>query len=141
MLKIKLQIITPEKIVFSEEVDQISVSTQSGEITILPNHIQLVTALKAGELRYKKDGNENILAISGGFAEVRPNNEVVVLADSADYAEEIDLIKAEEAKNRAQNLLNDERDKDDIEYTTIRASMERELNKIRVGKKYRKISS
>jgi F-type H+-transporting ATPase subunit epsilon len=139
MLKIKLQIITPEKVVFSEEVDQFSVTTEAGEITILSHHIPLVTTLKAGELRYKKNGQEHILAISGGFTEVRPNNEVVVLADSADYAHEIDIAKAEEAKNKALKLLQEEHDKDDIEYVSIQGVMERELNRIRVGNKYRKL--
>jgi F-type H+-transporting ATPase subunit epsilon len=139
MLKIKLQIITPEKVVFSEEVDQFSVTTEAGEITVLPHHIPLVTTLKAGELRYKKDGQEDVLAISGGFAEVRPNNEVVVLADSADYAHEIDIAKAEEAKNKALKLLQTEHDKDDTEYASIQGVMERELNRIRVGNKYRKL--
>ncbi len=139
MLKIKLQIITPEKVVFSEEVDQLSVTTEAGEITILPHHIPLVTTLKAGELRYKKDGQEHFLAISGGFTEVRPHNEVVVLADSADYAHEIDIAKAEEAKNKALKLLQEEHDKDDIEYVSIQGVMERELNRIRVGNKYRKL--
>jgi F-type H+-transporting ATPase subunit epsilon len=64
----KFQIITPERVVFSDEVDQVSLMTTTGEITILPHHIPLVTVLKPGELRYKKDNEEQAIAVSGGFA-------------------------------------------------------------------------
>jgi F-type H+-transporting ATPase subunit epsilon len=140
MSKIKFKVTTPEKVIFSEEVDQISLTTKAGEITILPNHIPLVTVLQAGELRYKKNNQDAHLAVSGGFAEVRAGNEVVVLADSADYAEEIDVIKAEEARDRAQKLLKEEH-KDDFEYATLQASLEKEINRIRVGNKYRRLPS
>jgi F-type H+-transporting ATPase subunit epsilon len=139
MDKIKLQIITPEKKVFSEEVDQVSLMTQTGEITILPHHIPLVTVLQAGELRYKKNNQEFPLATSGGFAEVRPGSEVIILADSADYAYDIDITKAEEAQNRARKLMKEEKNYDAIEYATLQANLEKELNKIRVGNKYRNL--
>jgi F-type H+-transporting ATPase subunit epsilon len=139
MTTIKLQIITPEKKVFSEEVDQLSITTQTGEITILPHHIPLITTLQAGELRYKQNNQEHTLAVSGGFAEVRSGSEVIILADSADYAEEIDVQKAEEAQVRAQKLMQEERQHDEIEYVTLQATIEKELNKIRIGNKYRNL--
>lgn len=141
MTGIKLQIITPEKTVFSQEVDQITLTTQAGEITILPRHIPLVTILQAGELRYKKDAQEFALAVSGGFAEVRSGEEVVILADSADYAHEIDLAKTTEAHERARKLMQEKRQYDEVEYVTLQANLKKELNKIRIGNKYRKIFS
>ncbi len=135
----KFQIITPEKTVFSEEADQVSIPTPDGEITILKNHIPLVTLLKPGELRYTKNRQEFVIAVSGGFAEVRPNNEVVVLADTAEHAHEIDLTRAEEARARAAKLMEESRHKEDVDYVALAAKMEKELARLRVGNKYRKL--
>ncbi len=85
------KIITPERVVFSDEVDQVTMMTKSGEITVLPHHIPLVTLLQPGELRYKKNGDDQYIAVSGGFAEVRPDNSIVILADTAEHAHEINL--------------------------------------------------
>lgn len=135
---LNFKIITPDKIVFSEAVEQVSLTTTTGEITVLSHHIPLVTNLKSGEIRYKQNGEEKVLAIAGGFAEVRPGNELVVLADEAEYAHEINVEQAEEARQRAQKLM-EEVHHDDVEFATIQAIMEKELNRVRVGKKYRKI--
>jgi F-type H+-transporting ATPase subunit epsilon len=67
----KFQIITPERVVFADEVDQVSLMTTTGEITVMAHHIPLVTVLKPGELRFKKQGEEKSIAVSGGFAEVK----------------------------------------------------------------------
>lgn len=137
MDKIDFKIITPEKSVFSEKVEQITMMTAEGEITVLPGHIPLVGILRPGELRFKKDGAEHPLAVSGGFVEVRPGNEVVILADTAERAEEINLERAEAAKERAEKLLLEARSKEDVDYTSLQAAMERALNRLRVAKKYR----
>ena len=134
----KFQIITPERVVFSDEVDQISVMTRNGEITILPHHIPLVTILQAGELRYKKNGEEQALVVSGGFAEVRQDGSFVILADTAEHATEIDLTRAEEARAKAERLMSEARHSDDVSYAAIAAKLEKELARIRVGNKYRK---
>jgi F-type H+-transporting ATPase subunit epsilon len=76
----RFQIVTPERLVFSDEIDQISMMTKDGEITIMAHHIPLVTNLKPGELRYKKQGEEFGVAVSGGFGVVRDDGSVVVLA-------------------------------------------------------------
>ncbi len=73
--------------VFSEEVSQVTMMTTMGEITVLPHHIPLITVLKPGELKYKKDGVEKLIAVSGGFAEVKTDNSLTILADTAEYAE------------------------------------------------------
>lgn len=123
---------------FSDTVEQVSVMTKQGEITVLPHHIPLVSLLVPGELRYKKAGQDNFIAVSTGFIEVRPNSEVVILADTAEHAAEIDLTRAEEARARAASLMSEARNKEDVDFAGIAAKMERELARIRVGNKYRK---
>jgi len=76
-MNIKFKIATPEKVVYENEIEQVSVPTMDGEITILPNHIPLVSVLKAGELRIKDKNGEQIMAVSGGFLEMRGNNELI----------------------------------------------------------------
>ena len=101
---IRLDIVTAERAVYSEEVDMVIAPGIEGQLGILPHHTPLMTALQAGELRVKKGGEEVSMAISGGFLEVRPDR-VVVLADAAERAEEIDVARAEAAKRRAQERL------------------------------------
>jgi len=136
---LKLEIITPERVVFSDGVDQISMMTKDGEITVLPHHIPLVTVLQPGELRYKKNGQEFFMAVSGGFAEVRPDNSVRILADSAEHAHEIDITRAEAARERAAKLMTESRSKEDVDFVSIQAAMEKELNRLKVGNKYKKL--
>ena len=136
MLKISFEITTPEGVVYKADVDEISLPTRSGEITILPNHIPLVSSLVPGELRIKKNGETIFLATAGGFIEVQPENRVVVLADSAEMAEKIDIKQAEEAKRRAE-LLMKEKKVDDVEYSALAGKIEQELARIRVAHKHR----
>lgn len=137
-MELKFQIVTPERVVFSDNVEQVSVMTKQGEITILPNHIPLVGLLVPGELRYKKNGEEKSIAISTGFIEVRPKSEVVILADTAEHAAEIDLARAEEARSKAAALMSEARNREDVDFAALAAVMERELARLRVGNKYRK---
>lgn len=104
MAKMKLEIITVERALFSDEVDSLVAPGIEGELGILPHHAPLLTALKPGELRITKDGREQFLAVGGGFLEVIAN-EVKVLADSAERAEEIDEARAQAAMKRAQEAL------------------------------------
>ena len=98
---IKFQIVTPERIVLEEDIRQISVPTKDGEITVLPDHLPLVASLMAGVVEIKnKDGQNEVMAISGGFIEVQ-KDKVVILADTAERGQEIDLARAEEARQRA----------------------------------------
>src|SRR5512137_1054275 len=107
MAKIKLEIVTVERLVLSEDVDFVSAPGVDGVLGILPRHAPLVTALTFGELRYKKDGTESHFAIGGGFMEVRPDK-VTVLADTAEQADEIDESRAamiEQSLRRAELRL------------------------------------
>lgn len=134
--KIKFQITTPEGVVYSDEVDEVVLPTVEGEIGILPNHVPLVSLLSAGELRIKKGTETIYLAVSGGFIEVRPDK-VVVLADTAERAEAIDEVRADEARKKAQQLMKEKR-ADATEFSAIAAKLEKELARLRVVRRRRR---
>lgn len=135
-MKIKFKIATPEKVVYEAEIDQITLPTKMGEITILPNHLPLVSSLAPGEILIKKDGQQVPLAVSGGFAELA-NNQLVILADTAERVEEIDAQRAEEARNRVKDILDKKQEADDVDFTALAAKMEKETARLRVAKKYK----
>lgn len=101
----RLDIITAEKIVYSDEVSSVVAPGSAGQLGILPNHAPLLTSLKPGELKVLKEGEESIIAVSGGFLEVL-RNVVTILADTAERAEDIDFERAEAAMKRAQDKVN-----------------------------------
>lgn len=136
MKKIHFQIITPERIVYDEEVDSITLPTLVGEITVLPHHHPLISALKSGELRIKKGNEEFVMAVSGGFIQVQPKSKVVVLVDTAERAEEISEERAEEARKRAEEILKEKR-LDKAEMATAAAALERSLVRLKVARKRR----
>lgn len=103
-MTLNLEIITPLKSILKEEVDEIILPTESGEITVLPNHVDLVTKIKAGEMTIKRGGKPTFFAITGGFLEITDNN-VTILADYAVRAEDIEIAKAKEAQERAKDML------------------------------------
>ena len=104
MATFKLEIVTAERMVFSDEVSALIVWGVEGQLGILPHHAPLMTMLQPGDLVIKKEKEEEVLAISGGFLEVRPDK-VIVLADACERADEIDIARAEEAKKRAQETM------------------------------------
>src|SRR5205809_4231099 len=99
-----LEIVTPERQVFSDEVDSVVCPGIEGELGVLPHHAPLLTTLGFGELRIRRGGAEEFFAIAGGFLQVRPDK-VVVMAETADMASEIDLEKAMEARREAERAL------------------------------------
>ena len=135
---INFEIVTPEKVVLKDNnVSQITLPTTQGEITILPGHIPLVALLVPGELKIKKGDKDESLAISGGFIEVMINK-VVILADTAERAFEIDEKRVEEAKKRAEKL-REEKQFDKVEFSALTAKIEKELARAKVARKYRKL--
>ncbi len=134
--KIKFEITTPERVVFSDEVHEIILPTLNGEIGILPHHIPLVSVLVPGEIRIKKGSEIIYMAVSGGFIQVRPDK-VVVLADTAEREEEIDERRAEEARQKAKKLLEDKRT-DSVEFAAISAKIEKELARLKVARRRRR---
>ena len=136
MSSIRLDIVTAERAVYAEDVDMVIAPGVEGQLGILPNHAPLMTTLQAGELRVKKGGEEVSLVISGGFLEVRPDK-VVVLADAAERAEEIDMARAEEAKRRAQERLVEKR-APGIDEAQAEAALLRSLARLRVVERVRR---
>ncbi len=137
MKSIKLKITTPERVVLEDEVGQISIPTESGEITILPDHVPLITTLSPGLAEAKKDGHDITMAVSGGFLEFH-DNQLTILADTAERAEEIDLERAEKARQRAEQLKSEKRRTlDENQYAAVVSRIEKQMARIRVAKKYR----
>ncbi len=133
MATMQLDIVTAERLVISEQVDYVSAPGVDGVLGILPRHAPLLTALTQGELHYRKGGEEYDFAIGGGFMEVRPDH-VTVLADSAEHAEEIDEQRAEQARERAQQLLK-EKPKSDPEAAMIEQALRRAEVRLKVARR------
>ena len=136
-MPIHLKMFTPERTIYDADVEQITLPTMDGEITVLPNHIPLVSVLRAGEMRVVKDGAEIPMIVAGGFIEVQPESKVEILADAAERIEEVDIERAEAARTRAEEYLRTKKFETDVEYTALQAALERALARIRIAKKYR----
>jgi F-type H+-transporting ATPase subunit epsilon len=136
MAPIRLDIVTAEQSVYSEEVDMVIAPGVQGQLGILPHHTPLMTMLEPGELVVKKGGEEFYLAVSGGFLEVRPDR-VIVLADSAERAEEIDIARAEEAKRRAEKRL-EEKYAPEVDAARAEAALRRSLIRLKIAERRRK---
>ena len=135
-MTIRLDIVTAERVVFSDDVDVVVAPGVEGQLGILPHHAPLMTTLQpGGELVARKGGEEISLAIAGGFLEVRPDH-VIVLADAAERADEIDAARAEEAKRRAEEALG--RHPTGEEAARIEAALRRSLVRLRVEEKRRR---
>ena len=135
MSTVRLDIVTAEGVVYSEEVDVVVAPGIEGQLGILPHHAPLMTTLQVGELRVRKGEEEFSLAISGGFLEVRPDR-IIVLADAAERAEEIDLARAEEAKRRAEERIS--RRVPEVDLAQAEAALRRSLTRLKVGEKRRR---
>ncbi len=131
----KLEIVTAERQVFSEDVNTIIAEGIDGQMTILPKHAPLITMLAPGELVIRKDGEEMYMSISGGFLEVRPEK-VIVLADACERSDEIDIERAREAKKRAEERLKNLTT--EVDQSRAEAALRRSLARLRVVEKRRR---
>jgi F-type H+-transporting ATPase subunit epsilon len=139
MLTIHFEIVTPERVVLKEKILQVSVPTREGEITVLPNHIPLVASLLPGVIEIKKTDNTiEIISVSGGFIEVL-KDKVVILADTAERAEEIDVSRAEEARQRAEETKKNAERFDREEFASVSAQIAKELARTRAANRWKKI--
>jgi F-type H+-transporting ATPase subunit epsilon len=128
-------VVNPERLVYSGEIDMLIAPGIDGQLGILPHHVPLMTILKAGEMDIRK-GEESIsLAISGGFLEVRPDR-IIVLADTAERDDEIDIERAEQAKQRAEKALRER--PSGIKAAQAEAALQRSLVRLQVGRRRRK---
>ena len=132
-MPIQLEIVTPERLAYSDSVDAVVLPGIEGELGVLPHHAPLVSMLGVGELRIRKGGTEETFAIAGGFLQVRPDK-VVVMAETADLASEIDLEKAQEARREAERALEGA-STEPADLAAARAQLQAALLRIRVAER------
>jgi F-type H+-transporting ATPase subunit epsilon len=132
-MPIKLEIVTPERLVFDETVDGVTLPGSEGELGVLPNHAPLVSMLGVGELRIRSGSTEDWFAIVGGFVQVLPDK-VVVMAETADLSSEIDLEKAQEARRDAEQALESGY-VEGADLSTARAALQAALLRERVAQR------
>jgi F-type H+-transporting ATPase subunit epsilon len=132
MATLKLEIVTPEAKIYSEDVDMVTLPGSEGELGIYPKHVPLLTALKPGELRIVKDGRETALAVGEGFVEIK-TDAVSILTDMALEAEKIDVEAAEKAVERAQAAMKEDLGAEEV--AAIQASLQKALAQLRVKRR------
>lgn len=134
MSQLHLKIVTPEKLIFDEEVSQVNVPTELGILGILPNHSALMAKLVPGELTIKKGSKDESLAVGGGFMQITANT-LTIATDLATYATDIDEKAVEEAKKRAEQAL--EQKLSDEEMAETMAILEKSLAQLNVKRRHR----
>jgi F-type H+-transporting ATPase subunit epsilon len=133
--KFKTEIVTPEKVVFSEEIESLVIPAERGYLGVLAGHAPLLCTLQPGEIRIKGDRGEQHYSTSGGFMEVTPGK-AVLLTESAEEASAIDVKRAEEAKKRAEDRLAAATK--DVDKARARAALERAQNRLKIAQKFKK---
>ena len=129
--KVRLRLVTPSRLLLDQEVDEVTVPGALGELGILPNHISFLTSLDIGEMSYKEGAERIRLALSGGYAEVL-DNEMTVLANAAEFADEIDVERAQSARRTAESKMED-LNREDKEFITTESALHRALVRIQVA--------
>ncbi|MFQ5988230.1 MAG: F0F1 ATP synthase subunit epsilon [Dehalococcoidia bacterium] len=135
MPKLKFEIVTAERVVYSDDVDVVIAPGIEGQLGILPSHAPLLTMLQPGELVVRKEGEETAIFVSGGFLEVMQNR-VTVLADVAERAEEIDIARAEEAKRRAEEGLRLR--PPEMDHAAAEAALRRAMVRLKIAERRKK---
>lgn len=130
MKTIKVSVVTPNGPVYEADVEMVSAKAQSGELGVLPGHIPMVVPLEIGAVRLKKGNATELVAVSGGFLEVRPDR-VTILAQAAERAENIDVARAKAAKERAERRLQAKQD--DIDHKRAELALRRAINRLNVA--------
>ncbi|MBT2643013.1 F0F1 ATP synthase subunit epsilon [Mesobacillus subterraneus] len=133
MKTIKVSVVTPDGPVYESDVEMVSTKASTGELGILPGHIPMVAPLQIGAVRLKNGSNNEFIAVSGGFLEVRPE-QVTILAQSAEQSSEIDLERALKAKERAEQRLH-ERKQENIDFKRAELALQRAINRISVAER------
>ena len=134
MGKLNLEVVTPAGIIANVEADIVVAPGSEGEFGVLPGHINFLSGIVPGELRYTNGEKTEYMAISSGFAEVS-NDKVSVLVDSGEVAHEIDIERAQSAMDRARDRLSKKRDTADIDFTRAEAALQRAISRVKVAKK------
>ena len=131
--KIRLRVVTPIRLVLDEEVDEVTAHGELGEFGVLPDHIAFLSTLVAGELSYKQGATKKLLAVGGGYAEVL-DNVMTVLAPTAEFAAEIDVARAQRAKERAEKQLA-QLNQEEKDWQTAETALQRALVRLQVASK------
>ncbi len=134
MSKLFLEVVTPERVMASQEVDLVMAPGTEGEFGILPGHINFLSGIVPGELRFDTGEKKEYMAVNSGFAEVS-NDRVSILVDSAEKAVDIDIDRAKRAMERAMERLEKDRDTEDIDFLRAEASLKRAISRIKVAKR------
>ena len=129
----KLTVVSPERLVVSEEVEAAQVPGKNGYLGILPGHARMMTELDIGELSYRRGDRTGYLAVTWGYCEVL-SDQVIVLAERAERAEEVDRERAQASMERARKRLSNLRDTD-TDFLRARTSLQRALNRVQVSQK------
>ena len=135
MATFRLEIVTAERLIFADDVNAVVAWGVQGQLGILPHHAPLMTMLQPGDLLIRKDNEEQYLAITGGFLEVRPDK-VIILADACEHAEEIDIARAEAAKRRAEETLKQRLP--GVDTAGAEATLRRSLVRLKVAERRRR---
>lgn len=135
MATFRLEVVTAERMVFAGDVNEVVAWGVEGQLGILPHHAPLMTMLQPGDLLIKKDNEEEYLAISGGFLEVRPDK-VIILADACERAEEIDIARAEAARRRAEATLQER--PPEVDTVAAEAALRRSLARLKIAERRRR---
>lgn len=135
---LKLKVVTPDKVIVDEVVDNISIPTTTGMITVLNKHVPLVSIIKSGEMIVRKGGSGVGYAVYKGLVNVRPHikglTEVVVLLERGEMIDELDHDRAEEALARARAMKEEK--EEDVDFSMFEGLIEKELNRVKIAKKY-----
>lgn len=131
MSTLLLEIVTPERLVYSEQVNSLIARGVEGELGILPGHIPLVTPLQIAPITIKNGKQEKQVAVGGGFIEIR-KDKVVVLAESAEFPEDIDVDRARAAKERAERRLSSQSNQDHFDHRRAEIALQKAINRINV---------
>lgn len=134
MAEINLEIITPEKIIYKDSVDSITVPGTKGMFQVLKDHAPLMSTIEIGVITFKKNDESKYLTTAGGTIEVL-NNNVLILADSAEVIEYIDIDRAERAKSRAEENIKRKKE-EEIDFVRAELALKRALNRINAREKY-----
>lgn len=138
MSTIHFKIATPDRVVYENDVNQVTIPTKAGEITVLANHIPMVSVVKSGELRISANGEILPHYVAGGTLEIRSDNTMVLLADVSERVEDIDVAAAEDAYARAREAMERKDTVSDVDFAKFQGIMDRELARMNVAKKWRK---
>lgn len=133
MKTIKVSVVTPDGPVYESDVEMVSTKALSGELGILPGHIPMVAPLQIGAVRLISGGNTEFIAVSGGLLEVRPE-QVTILAQAAEVSDEIDVDRALKAKERAENLLHQQK-QENVDFKRAELALKRAINRLDVAGK------